>query len=84
MKCELLILRRVQKELASLESAPYENVKQAIIELSHEPYPKRCRKLSGRDGWRIRAGDYRIIYEVDDARKAITILHIGHRLDVYR
>jgi len=43
-----------------------------------------CNRLTGRDGWRIRVGDYRVIYEIDDERQMITILHIGHRRDVYR
>jgi mRNA interferase RelE/StbE len=40
--------------------------------------------LSGRDGWRIRVGDYRVIYEVDDEQQMVTVVHIGHRRDVYR
>lgn len=43
-----------------------------------------CRKLVGREGWRIRVGNYRVIYEIDEIRHILTILHVGHRRDIYR
>jgi mRNA interferase RelE/StbE len=61
-----------------------ERVRNAIDELVDEPFPTGHRKLQGREGWRIRVGDYRIIYEVDDDRRVITVLQAGHRRDVYR
>lgn len=45
--------------------------------------PIGCKKLVGREGWRIRAGDYRAIYEIDDAQQKVTVLHIGNRRDIY-
>ena len=44
----------------------------------------KVRKLAGREGWRIRVGNYRVIYEIDDSARQVTILHVGHRKDVYR
>ena len=84
MSYAVLILRRAQKELADLPSDVYENAKEAIANLAEEPRPQGCRKLTGREGWRIRSGDYRIIYEIDDARSTVTVLDIGHRRDIYR
>lgn len=84
MSYSVLIIRPAQKELASLNQNAYKRVKTTILELSKEPRPEGCRKLSARDGWRIRIGDYRIVYLIDDSIKTITILHIGHRRDVYR
>jgi mRNA interferase RelE/StbE len=52
--------------------------------LSADPRPEGASKLEARDGWRIRAGDYRIIYEIDDGAGTVTVLHVGHRRDVYR
>jgi mRNA interferase RelE/StbE len=49
-----------------------------------DPRPHGSRKLVGRDGWRIRVGRYRVIYEIDDAQRFVTILHVGHRKDIYR
>jgi mRNA interferase RelE/StbE len=79
----VLILRRAQKELAALPANGYSRVKSAILSLEDEPRPKTCKKLVGRDGWRIRVGDYRVIYEIDDEARIVVVLHIGHRRDVY-
>jgi mRNA interferase RelE/StbE len=84
MKYDIQILRRAQKELARLPNIFYERIKDAILALASNPRPQGCKKLSGRDGWRIRVGDYRIIYEVDDNQHVVTILHIGHRRDIYK
>jgi mRNA interferase RelE/StbE len=84
MSYSIGILRRAQKELAQVPKQEYERVKEAIKNLSQEPRPAGCKKLSGREGWRIRVGDYRVIYEIDDPQQSLTILHIGHRRDVYK
>jgi mRNA interferase RelE/StbE len=84
MSYSIGILRRAQKELAQLPKQEYERIKGVIRDLSQEPRPQGCKKLTGREGWRIRVGDYRVIYEIDDTQQAITILHIGHRRDVYK
>jgi len=83
MNYDVFILRRAQKELASLPKSNYQRSRDAIAALSSNPRPAGCKKLSGREGWRIRSGDYRIIYEIDDRQKRITVLHVGHRRDVY-
>jgi mRNA interferase RelE/StbE len=80
----ILILRSAQKELSELPRITYERVKDSIRKLADTPKPRGSRKLSGRDGWRIRVGDYRVIYEIDNCNHSVTILHIGHRRDVYR
>jgi len=77
------ILRRAQRELGRLPSPAFERACQAIRALSDDPRPPGCRKLIARDGWRIRVGDYRIIYRVDDDARAVLVLHIGHRRDIY-
>ena len=83
MSYRILILRRAQKELANLPLHSYDRVKRAILDLALEPRPGHSRKLVSREGWRIRVGDYRVIYEIDDSEKTITVLHVGHRRDVY-
>ena len=57
---------------------------EAILALGREPRPPGARKLTGREGYRIRIGAYRILYEVEDEQRRIRIYHIGHRKDVYR
>jgi mRNA interferase RelE/StbE len=78
------ILRRAQNELQQLPREDYARVRDAIRALAYEPRPTGCLVLTGRAGWRIRVGTYRVIYEINDAQRSITILHAGHRRDVYR
>ena len=84
MSYSIQIFRRAQKELAQLSRQEYERIKEAIKNLSDNPRPQGCKKLTGREGWRIRIGDYRVLYEIDDAKQILTILHIGHRRDIYK
>lgn len=84
MTYRLSILPRAQKELAQVPHDTYERIVAAIRKLSEEPRPPGCRKLSGREGWRIRVGDYRVLYGIDERERAVTVQHIGHRRDVYR
>jgi mRNA interferase RelE/StbE len=80
---EVFILRRAQKELASLPKPNYLRIRDSIAELASNPRPVGCKKLTGREGWRIRSGDYRIIYEIDDPQSRVTVLNVGHRKDIY-
>ena len=84
MNYSLFILPRAQKELAQLSSAAYARVRDAMRELAENPRPLGCLKLTGRDGWCLRVGDFRVVYEIDDKQRYVTIFHIGHRRDVYR
>ena len=84
MSYTLSILKRAQKQLADLPKRDYEKSRDAIYELTNNPRPTGCLKLRGREGWRIRVRDYRVIYEIDDTKQSVLVLHIGHRRDVYR
>jgi mRNA interferase RelE/StbE len=84
MTYNILILPRAAKELAKLPRGHYERARDAIRSLSDDPRPSGCLKLRGRDGWRIRVGDYRVIYDIDEADHTVTVLHVGHRQNVYR
>jgi mRNA interferase RelE/StbE len=81
---QLSILRRAMKELGRLPEGEYERVRDAVAALADDPRPAGCTKLTGREGWRIRVGNYRVIYEIDDARRQVAVVHVGHRRDVYR
>jgi mRNA interferase RelE/StbE len=78
------ILRRAHKELATLPKENYERLKTAISSLAEMARPRGCQKLTGREGWRLRVGNYRVIYEIDDHEQTVTVLHVGHRRDIYR
>jgi mRNA interferase RelE/StbE len=80
---EVLILRRAQKQLANLPKQNYARVRDLMIGLGANPRPSGCKKLIGREGWRVRYGDYRVIYEINDVERRVTILDIGHRKDIF-
>lgn len=84
MTYRLFLLPRAQKELTRLPHDSYARLRAAIRSLAEEPRPPGCHKLSGREGWRIRVGDFRVIYDVEDTSRTVTVLHVGHRRDVYR
>jgi mRNA interferase RelE/StbE len=84
MTYSILILPRAAKKLAKLPRGHYERARDAIRSLSDDPKPSGCLKLRGREGRRIRVGDYRVIYEIDEVEQTVTVLHVGHRQNVYR
>ncbi|BAU67091.1 hypothetical protein STA3757_45000 [Stanieria sp. NIES-3757] len=84
MNYSLTIKKRASKVLAKLPSEDYEKVRDAIRDLAQIPRPSGCLKLKGREGWRIRVGVYRVIYQINDPEQKIIILDIGHRKDIYR
>lgn len=76
---------RARRELAKLPKPVGERIARAIDELAHEPRPPGCKKLAGEDDlWRVRVGDYRIVYQVHDDRLIVLVVRIGDRKDVYR
>ncbi|MVN23295.1 type II toxin-antitoxin system RelE family toxin [Mucilaginibacter arboris] len=75
--------RQAFKELSRIQEPFYSNIKQAISNLTENPRPQGYKKLKGRTGYRIRVGNYRIIYDIFDAELVIDIITIGHRKDVY-
>ena len=79
----VLILSSAQKQLSKLPNAIATRIEDKLLELEHDPRPPGCKKLKGRDAWRIRIGDYRVIYEINDGRLIITVITIGHRREVY-
>lgn len=84
MSYALRILPHAEKQLSRLNSPIYDSVKARIFELRDTPRPPGCRKLRDREGWRIRIGDYRVIYKINDIEKTVAVIQIGHRSDVYR
>lgn len=61
----------------------YSNTKRAIYNLANNPRPAGCKKLKGRDSYRIRVADYRIIYEIFDDILLVDVIDLGHRKDIY-
>lgn len=77
-------LPRAERDLRRLDPRIRRRVLARIVALGGEPRPSGYANLQGRPGYRVRVGDYRIVYEVDDEQQTVTVLRIGHRRDVYR
>ncbi|MBA3473004.1 MAG: type II toxin-antitoxin system RelE/ParE family toxin [Rubrobacter sp.] len=67
-----------------LPAEVYDRLDGAILALADEPRPPGCVKLKGREDWRIRVGDYRIVYGIDDEQRIVEVLNVAHRRVVYR
>jgi mRNA interferase RelE/StbE len=78
------MLRSAQKQLTRLPAEHQERILVAMEALADAPRPQGCSKLTGRDAWRIRVGDYRIIYEIFDDRRVVIVVVVGHRKGAYR
>ena len=80
------ILRRAEKALRALTDRKlYLRIREAVDALAVEPRPHGCTKLSGaKNIYRVRVGDYRIIYQIEDDRLLVLVAEIGHRQEVYR
>lgn len=80
----VLLKRSAAKDLEALPLQERRRVVRRIQGLASEPRPAGCEKLSGQEKFRLRQGDYRILYAVDDPEAEVTVVKIGHRRDVYR
>jgi len=81
---KIVIKRSAAKEIEKIPKAFRRKIVSRIQELSKEPRPSGVKKLSGEEKYRIRQGDYRILYRVEDAIVTVTVVKIGNRRDVYR
>lgn len=84
MSWQIEIVRDARKELASLHPQMQTRISKAILALEKNPFPSGSKKLKNRDGFRIRIGDYRVLYLADTKSKQIVIGNIAHRREVYR
>lgn len=81
----LEIRRAAERDLRRLSPAVFARLNRQILELREDPRPSGAKKLKGRlEGWRVRVGQYRILYEIDDEIQTVTIARVRHRRDVYR
>jgi mRNA interferase RelE/StbE len=81
----LVLKPAVEKDLRSLPTNLVERVFDRIEALEDDPFPRQSLKLEGSEQmYRLRVGDYRIIYEIDHANRQITVHHVRHRREAYR
>ena len=80
-----LLDRRTRRQLDRIQEPDFTRIVEAILELEGNPRPPGCRKLRGLEGWRIRIGNWRVIYHINDQERAVTIVEIRRRReDTYR
>ena len=82
---ELLIEKNAEKGIRKLPKEVAGRIIPKIQELRENPLPVGCRKIVSSDNdFRIRIGDYRVVYELDEGNRRIIIMAVGHRKDIYR
>lgn len=81
---KIFISTKGDKQLDKLPSPMYRLILSKIEKLTDEPFPSGVKKIEGRLAWRIRVGDYRILYTVDMKKKELTILSVAHRRNAYK
>ena len=84
MRFRVILPKSVQKELDRLPDNVVKRILARLVELGNDPRPSDVKKLKGRSAWRIRVGDYRVIYEIHDRELRVLVITIGHRREIYR
>jgi mRNA interferase RelE/StbE len=84
MRYQVIILKSVRKELDRLPDDVASRIMARLAGLETNPRPADVKKLKGRDAWRIRVGDYRVIYEIHDRVLQVIVITVGHRREIYR
>lgn len=80
---DIKVSPRARRDLDRLRGATWARVRDVLLALARAPRPKGCIKLST-GAWRIRVGDIRVLYDIDDKARTLEVLRIGHRCDIYR
>lgn len=84
MTYEIRIERSVSKQLAKYDKRTSARIYAQIWRLADNPRPSGVKKLVGRSDWRIRAGEYRVMYEINDRIVTVIVVKVSHRKDAYR
>jgi mRNA interferase RelE/StbE len=74
----------VRKQIASLPKVQADRIIRAAMALADNPRPAGCKKLKGRDAWRIRIGGYRVVYEIHDDALIVLVVRVAHRKKAYK
>jgi mRNA interferase RelE/StbE len=76
---QAVLTRQAAKQLAALDRVAARRIQGVIELLGQNPYPPKALKLAGRGGYRVRIGDYRLLYDVIDDQLIVQVLSLGHR-----
>ncbi len=85
MSYQITILKKALKDMEALSAKTNKQISKAIDDLAENPRPHGCKKLKGEQEyiWRIRVGDYRILYPIDDIITIVEVRRVGHRRNIY-
>jgi mRNA interferase RelE/StbE len=84
LKYKVQIVSAAEKEMDKLSTLTHARISRRILLLEDNPRPRSAKKLRGQEEYRIRVGDYRVLYTIDDHSYLVTIFAVGHRREVYR
>lgn len=84
MSYQVILPKSAQKQLDRLPDKISGRILAALAGLETQPRPAGCKKLRGESAWRVRVGDYRVIYEIHDKVLQVIVVTVGHRREVYR
>jgi len=80
----IFLKESVRKDLAAIPKGDLQRIMERIGCLADNPRPAGCEKLSGQEKYRLRQGNYRIIYSIQDTQLTVWVVKVGHRREVYR
>jgi len=80
---QVLFTPRAVRDIRRLQPELQQRLLKAIAALGDNPRPQGCEKVRGSDEWRIRVGDYRVRYRIDDSQHQVIVTRIGHRNEIY-
>jgi len=80
----IVFKKSVSKDLNKIPKKDVERILAAIQNLANDPRPPQSKKLSGQERYRLRQGDYRILYAIEDDKLIVCVVRVGNRRDVYR
>jgi mRNA interferase RelE/StbE len=81
---ELRFAKSFQRDLRSLAPNMIPVIVEKAMQLERNPRPAQSKKLRGSEAYRLRIGDYRVFYTIDDGRRSVTVYHVAHRREAYR
>lgn len=84
MGYHVVLTQTAERAVGELPRQLRARIRARLATLADNPRPPGCVKLSGQDAYRVRVGDYRIIYTIEDDKLIVLVIDVGHRRDVYR
>jgi mRNA interferase RelE/StbE len=79
-----LLDHKTRRQLDRIQELDFGRITEAILRLENDPRPSGCRKLRGLEGWRIRVGNWRVIYHINDQERVVIVVEVRRREDTYQ